>query len=155
MSCLCLDTFAFCPFDGGGGGLVAQSYLTLCNPMDYSPPGSSAHGISKAKILEWVAISFCRGSSRPRDQVQVFSIAGGFFTTEPLSLYFSFFLKNHLACCHQERHVSSKSLSSGEIPDTKLSRVRGNQRKQTEITMRPHWVCVSVIVSPPQTLPKG
>ena len=38
--------------------LVAQSYLTLCDPMDCSPPGSSVHGISQARILEWVAISF-------------------------------------------------------------------------------------------------
>ena len=92
VSCLCLGTFALCPFGGGGGGgLVAQSYLTLCYPMDYSPPGSSVHGIFQAKILEWVALSFSKGSSRPRDQTQVSSIAGGFFTTEPLSLYFSLF----------------------------------------------------------------
>ena len=38
--------------------LVAQSYLTLCNPMDYSPPSSSVHGILQARIQEWVAISF-------------------------------------------------------------------------------------------------
>ena len=46
---------------------VAQSCLTLCNPMDYSPRGSSVHGILQARILEWVAIPFSRGSSRPRD----------------------------------------------------------------------------------------
>ena len=45
---------------------VAQSCPTLCNPMDYSPPGSSVHGILQARILEWVAISFSRGSSEPR-----------------------------------------------------------------------------------------
>ena len=43
--------------------VCAQSRLTLCNPMDYSPPGSSVHGILQAGILEWVAISFSRGSS--------------------------------------------------------------------------------------------
>ena len=42
--------------------LVAQSCAILCNPMDYSPPGSSVHGIFLARILEWVAISFSRGS---------------------------------------------------------------------------------------------
>ena len=47
--------------------LVTQLCLTLCNPMDCSPPGSSVHGILQARILEWVAISFSRGSSRPRD----------------------------------------------------------------------------------------
>ena len=41
--------------------LVARSCPTLCNPMDCSPPGSSVHGISQARILEWVAISFSRG----------------------------------------------------------------------------------------------
>ena len=46
--------------------LVAQSFLTLCDPMDCSPPGSSAHGILQATTLEWVAISFSRGSSRLR-----------------------------------------------------------------------------------------
>ena len=50
---------------------VAQSCLTLCEPVDCSPPGSSVHGISQARILEWVAISSCRGSSRPRDPTHV------------------------------------------------------------------------------------
>ena len=47
--------------------LVTQLYLTLCDPMDYSPPGSSVCGILQAKILAWIAISFARGSSQPRD----------------------------------------------------------------------------------------
>ena len=41
--------------------------MTLCDSMDYSLPGSSVHGILQARILEWVAISPFRGSSRPRD----------------------------------------------------------------------------------------
>ena len=60
--------------------LVAQWYPTLCDPMDYSPPGSSVHGILQARIVEWVAISYSRGSSWPRDQTQVSCIAGRFFT---------------------------------------------------------------------------
>ena len=47
--------------------LVAQSCPTRCDPMDYSPPGSSVHGILQARILEWVAFPFSRGSSQPRD----------------------------------------------------------------------------------------
>ena len=47
---------------------VAQSCLTLCDPMDCSPPGSSVHGILQARILEWVAMPSSRGSSQPRDQ---------------------------------------------------------------------------------------
>ena len=48
-----------------------QLYLTLCDSMDCSPPDSSVHGISQARILEWVAISSSRGCSRLRDQTQV------------------------------------------------------------------------------------
>ena len=44
-----------------------QSCLSLCDPMDYSPPGSSIYGILQARILEWVAMSSSRGSSPPRD----------------------------------------------------------------------------------------
>ena len=55
------------------GEFFTQSCLTLCtsDPMDYSPPGSSVHGISQARILEWVAIPFSGGSSRPRDQTHI------------------------------------------------------------------------------------
>ena len=47
--------------------LHAQSHLTLCDALDYSPPDSSVHGISQARKLEWVTISYIRGSSRPKD----------------------------------------------------------------------------------------
>ena len=60
--------------------LVAQLYLTLCDPMDYIPPGSSVHGILQARILEWVAVPFSRISSQRRDQTWVSCIAGRFFT---------------------------------------------------------------------------
>ena len=59
---------------------VAQSCLTVCDPMDCNLPGSSIHGIFQARILEWVAISFSRRSSRPRDQTRVSRIVGGRFT---------------------------------------------------------------------------
>ena len=68
--------------------LVAQSCPTLCDPMDCSPLGSSVHGISQARILEWVAICFSRGSSPPRDRTWVSCITGQFF-------FFFFF--NHWA----------------------------------------------------------
>ena len=55
---------------------VAQSCLTLCNPMDYT-----VHGILQARIREWVAFPFSRGSSQPRNRTQVSRIAGGFFTS--------------------------------------------------------------------------
>ena len=55
---------------------VVQLYPTLSNPMDYT-----VHGILQARILEWVAFPFSRGSSQPRDQTQVSRIAGGLFTS--------------------------------------------------------------------------
>ena len=63
-----------------------QSCLTLCNPMNCSPPDSSVHGILQARILKWVAMPSSRGSSQLRDRTWVFCIsciAGGFFNTEP------------------------------------------------------------------------
>ena len=68
------------PMCGGPGTWkvrVAQSCLTLYNPMD-----DTVHGILQARILEWVAFPFTRGSSKPRDRTQVSRIAGGFFTRE-------------------------------------------------------------------------
>ena len=55
---------------------VTQSCPTLCDPMDYSLPGSLVHGIFQARVLEWVAISFSRGSSQPRNWTWGSSIAG-------------------------------------------------------------------------------
>ena len=60
---------------------VAQSCSTLCDPMDCSLPGYPVHGIFQAIVLEWIAISFSRGSSQPRDPTQVSCIAGGFLTS--------------------------------------------------------------------------
>ena len=59
--------------------LALQSCLTLCDHMDCWLPGSSAHGILQARVLEWVAISFYRESSQPRDGTRV-CITGRFFT---------------------------------------------------------------------------
>ena len=60
--------------------LLPQPCPALCPPMECSLPSSSVHGILQARILEWVATSFSRGSSPPRDQTQVSCIAGRFFT---------------------------------------------------------------------------
>ena len=65
--------------DGESESEVAQSCLTLCDPMDCSLPGSSIHGIFQARVLEWVAISFSRGSSQPRDRTWVSHIVGRCF----------------------------------------------------------------------------
>ena len=65
---------------------VAQSCSTLCDPMDCSPPGSSVHGIPQARILEWVAILFSRGSSQCRGQTQVSHMGADALPSEPLGI---------------------------------------------------------------------
>ena len=55
---------------------IIQSYSTLCDPMDFT-----VHGILQARMLEWVAVPFSKGSSQPRDRTLVSRIAGGFFTS--------------------------------------------------------------------------
>ena len=60
-----------------------QSCLTLCDTMDYSPPGSSIHGILQARILEWVAMLSSRGSSQPRDQIQYPALQVDSLSSEP------------------------------------------------------------------------
>ena len=73
-------------------------------PMDCSPPGSSVHGILQARILEWAAISFYRGSSWPRDQTQVSCTAGRYFTTEPPGKPQVFLLQVH---CQRKGHIKA------------------------------------------------
>ena len=60
--------------------VLSHLCLTLCSPINYSLPGSSVHGIFQARILEWIAISYSRGSSQLRNWTGVSCIAGGFFT---------------------------------------------------------------------------
>ena len=72
--------FSYIPFNNPGSSLslcrresvsVIQSCLTLCDPMDCGSPGSSVHGISQARILEWVVILFSRGSFQTKDRTPV------------------------------------------------------------------------------------
>ena len=70
----------FYKFSSWSNMLIVQSYLTLCNPVDCSLPDSPVHGILEARLLEWVAIRFSRGSSWPRDRTWVSCIARKYFT---------------------------------------------------------------------------
>ena len=63
---------------------VTQLCPTLCDPTDCSLPGSSVHRISQSRIQKWVAISFSRGSSRPRDQNQSLTLQDDTLPSEPL-----------------------------------------------------------------------
>ena len=83
--------------------LVTRLCLALCHPVDCNLPGFSVHGIFQTSILEWVVISFSRGSSPPRGQTHISCIAGGFFTAEPPGkpqtiLYFNV-IKIHSVVC--------------------------------------------------------
>ena len=64
-------------------GEVAQSYLTLCDPVDCSLPGFSIYGILQARILEWFTISFSRGSSLSRDRTRSPALEADALTSEP------------------------------------------------------------------------
>jgi len=75
---------------------VAQSCLTLCDPMDCSLLSPSGHGIFQATILEWVAISFSRGSSWPRDGTQVSRIVGRCFTVWASMVFFVVAVPTHI-----------------------------------------------------------
>ena len=82
--------------------LVSQSCLTLCNTMDCSMTGSSVQGISQARILEWVALSFFRGSSQLRDRTQVSCIGRQILyhlaTREALFMYMLLLLLSRFSC---------------------------------------------------------
>ena len=94
---------------------VSQSCLTICNPIDCSPPGSSVHGILQARILQWFVMPFSRGSSWSRDQIWISYIPDRFFTIWatsktpytpkdsplfPLSQTSTFLLTLWLGLCH-------------------------------------------------------
>ena len=64
----------------GEVGDKVKVLVALCDPVDRNPPGSSVHSILQARILEWVAVPFSRGSSQLRDRTWVSLIAGRFFT---------------------------------------------------------------------------
>ena len=84
---------------------LLQLYLTLCNPMDYNPPGSSVHGISQARILEWVATSPPADLLKPGIEPTSPTLAGGFFTTKPPGKPLAFDFYFLFGCAM--RHVGS------------------------------------------------
>ena len=109
--------------------ICVQLFATLWT--DFSPPGSSVRGISQARILEWVAILFSRGSSLPRDQTQVSCIAGRFFTIWATSALSAFWLTRFQTTnsCHEFFTLF--------IP------------VPTECTLNPNQVPVGIIASSP------
>ena len=88
--------------------LVAQSCPTPCEPVDCSPPGSSVHRILQARILEWVAFPFSKGSSQPRDQTQVSTLQADSLPAGPPGK-------------PKNTGVGSQSLLQGNLPTQELN----------------------------------
>ena len=112
---------------------VTQSCPTLCDLMDYSPPGSSVHGILQARILEWVAISFSRGSSWPRNQTRVSCIAGRFFTDWAMREAQKAICC--CCCCCQVASVVSNSVRPHRRQPTRLPRPWDSPGKYTGVVI--------------------
>ena len=97
--------------------MCAQSCLTLCDPMDWSPPGSSLHGISQARILEWVAIFSSRRSSQPRDRTSVSYISWiGRHALESPGLHIKYLMRYIINSVQLKPHIlnSHHCIFSGE-----------------------------------------
>ena len=106
--------------------LIAQLCSTLCDPMHCSLPGSSVHGILQARILEWVAIPFSRGSSRTRDRTRVSCITGRFFTiwaTREASRQHIKKQRHHFA--HKGPYCQSYGFSSSHVQMWELDHKEG------------------------------
>ena len=104
--------------------LVIQLCLTLCNPTDFSQPGSSVHGILQARVPEWVAIPFSRGSFQPRDWTWVPCIAGGFLNVWTTR-------ETHGCLCvlsHTHRHTATQFC-------------HGSVSSHTQHTNEQMWMC--------------
>ena len=120
----------------GDGGLVVKLSPTLFNPIDCSLPGFSIHGISQARILKWVTISFSKGSSRSRDQTCVSSIGRQVFyhraTREVLPKDTVFFLRHHWG--QTGRHPGGAEFPEGSYCSSYCQEV------QPQASLGPGWV---------------
>ena len=96
----------------------SQFCTTLCDPMDCSPPGFSVHGIFQARILEWPAIPFSRGSSQPRDP----SLQADSLLSKPSG--FSFITS--VLVCSLERPLPPQYLLSSLIPKDNITKCVGH-----------------------------
>ena len=110
---------------------VAQSCPTLCDPVDCSLPGSSVHGILQARILEWVTISFSRGSSWPRDRTRVSRIGGRRFNL------------------WATREAALDKLNMGSEPGKARWPAKGNQEEMPHMSDSNYHRGVPISLSPP------
>ena len=119
-----------------GWSEVTQSCPTLCNPVDCSLPGFSVHGILQARILEWLAISFSRGSSWFRDQTCVSCIADRLFTTEPMGQP-----QGYKSGTNKEKSLlrqTARNECPGELTD--LPNLKGQMGSRQTLRQQAVWV---------------
>ena len=101
--------------------LVTQLCQTLCNLMDCSPPGSSVHWISQARILEWVTVPFSRGSSQPRDWTCVSCIVNSSLPSESPGINrMNFINQVYKAAVNSRAWVNFAFVGSCQVYDTSL-----------------------------------
>ena len=120
--------------------MCIQASPTLWDAIDWSPSGSSIHGILQARTLEWVAMPSSRGSSRSRDQTHISHgscIAGGFFTPEPLGKsfdYYNYYFK--IFCFHNLENSFSVPFQKQALWETK------KKKNQNLPSIKPLWTCL-------------
>ena len=102
---------------------VAQSYPTLCDAIDYSLPRCSVQGFLQARTLEWIAISFSRGSYRPQNQTRVSRIAGRHFTIWATRSCINSFIKYLYVCICSWMHTLIQFSSVTQLCLTLFDRI--------------------------------
>ena len=136
----------------GDSPSVVSNSPTLCDPMDCSPAGSSVHGILQARILEWVAIPFSRGSSWLRYQTLGSCIAGRFFTIwatgEALSIWY---LELFLLELQSVTFSSGFSVARGQWCRGQTSSIRVEQRFSSRMILHNHHHCWTLTPTPAPT----
>ena len=128
---------------------VSHSVMSYSlQPLDYNPPGSSVHGISQARILEWVAISFSRGYSWPRNGTLISHIAGS--TSEPPGkpLYFFTLVQNlrQSTCSYKliiffflSTNLEGEISTNSDIDETTLRAESVEEQKSLLIKVKGGW----------------
>ena len=134
--------------------LIRFSRVQVCDPVDYSLPGSSVHGILQARILEWVAMPSSRGSSQPRGWTCGFlhlpALAGGFFTTSatwkaPIITSHDYYHPNY-TCINKAGNCSSCTAKLGGAHVCFSSRVLSLVRLLNSEALAPSsWAIISMI----------
>ena len=120
--CDCSHEIKRCLLLGRKESLVAQLCTTLCDSMDCSLPGSSIHGIFQARPLEWVAISFSRRSSWPRDWTQVSHIVGRcFMVWDTMEGFWKKIYDKLRQCIKKQRHHFANKVSYSQSYDLSCS----------------------------------